>query len=65
MPMTRKIYRQGEQPVALTVEQLAEIESLKRLSDSDIDHRDDGPTPSKSDGPQINIETMKNGPFLR
>lgn len=63
MPVTRKIYRKGEQPVPLTVEQLAEIEALKRLSDSDIDHSDDLPMPSKPNWVQASLEKIKSTPF--
>lgn len=64
MPVTRKIYRRGEQPMPLTAEQLAEIDGLKRLSDSDIDHSDDLPTPSKADWVKASLEKIKNTPFI-
>jgi hypothetical protein len=63
MSVTRKIYRKGEQTVSLTVEELAEIEALKHLSDSDIDHSDDLPVPSKPNWVQASLEKIKNTPF--
>ena len=63
MPVTRKIYRKGEQPVPLTVEQLAEIEALKRLPDSAIDHSDDLPKTIKPNWVQANLEQIQNTPF--
>lgn len=63
MPVTRKIYRKGEQPVPLTMEQLAELEALKRLSDSDIDHSDDLPTANKPNWVRASLEKVQNTPF--
>ena len=63
MPVTRKIYRKGEQPVPLTMEQLAELEALKRLSDSDIDHSDDLPTANKPNWVLASLEKVQNTPF--
>ena len=63
MPVTRKIYRKGEQPVPLTMEQLSELEALKRLSDSDIDHSDDLPTANKPNWVRASLENVQNTPF--
>ncbi len=63
MPVTRKIYRKGEQPVPLTAEQLAEIEALKRLPDSEIDHSDDLPKTIKPNWVKANLEQIQNTPF--
>ena len=63
MPVTRKIYRKGEQPVPLTMEQLSELEALKRLSDSDIDHSDDLPTANKPNWVRASPEKVQNTPF--
>jgi hypothetical protein len=63
MPVTRKIYRRGEQPVPLTVEQLAEIAALKCLPDSDIDHSDDLPSANKPNWVQASLEKIQNTPF--
>ena len=61
MPITRKIYRKGEQPMPLTAEQLAEITALKGLADADIDHSDD--LASKTGWIQVSLEKIKNTPF--
>jgi hypothetical protein len=61
MPITRKIYRKGEQPMPLTAEQLAEINALKGLADADIDHSDDLAT--KTGWIQASLEKIKNTPF--
>jgi len=53
MPITRKIYRKGEQPAPLTVEQLAEINALKDLADEDIDKKME----------QKNLDKIKNPPL--
>ena len=63
MPVTRKIYLKGEQPVPLTMEQLSELEALKRLSDSDIDHSDDLPTANKPNWVRASLEKVQNTPF--
>lgn len=64
MPITRKIYRKGERPMSLTAEQLAEIEALKNLPDSAIDHSDDLPTANKNTGwIRAGISKIKNTPF--
>lgn len=63
MPVTRKIYRKGEQPVPLTMEQLAELEALKRLSDADIDHSDDLPTANQPNWVRASLEKVQNTPF--
>lgn len=63
MPVIRKIYRKGEQPIPLTAQQLAEIEALKRLPDSAIDHSDDLPTASKPNWVKANLEQIQNTPF--
>ncbi|NLZ23856.1 hypothetical protein HB371_17935, partial [Acinetobacter baumannii] len=57
MPITRKIYRKGEQPMPLTAEQLAEINALKGLNDADIDHSDDQAT--KAGWIQASLEKIK------
>jgi hypothetical protein len=61
MPITRKIYRKGEQPMPLTAEQLAEINALKGLDDADIDHSDDQAT--KTGWIQASLEKIKSTPF--
>ncbi|EMY6269899.1 hypothetical protein ABCS71_003880, partial [Acinetobacter baumannii] len=61
MPITRKIYRKGEQPMPLTAEQLAEINALKGLNDADIDHSDDQAT--KAGWIQASLEKIKSTPF--
>ena len=61
MPITRKIYRKGEQPMHLTAEQLAEINALKGLNDADIDHSDDQAT--KAGWIQASLEKIKSTPF--
>lgn len=41
MSITQVIYKKGEKPLPLTDEEMAEIEALKSLPDSEIDYSDD------------------------